>query len=103
MAKAPFLPVAVIRHGAATGFLSAPTGHHGTTPNPRQDNMAGSRPAKDDALIEIGAKAIYEFRAHPRRATWDAVSAEKKAMLRERMRSLLATLDENGVNVKRVK
>lgn len=65
--------------------------------------MAASKHDRDEALIEIGAKAIYEFRAHPRRAAWPDVSPAKKSLLRDHMRTLVAALDRKGLKISRVK
>lgn len=49
-----------------------------------------------DAL-EIGGKAIYEFRAHPRRAPWDKAAAETRAAYRARMQELVNALGSAGL------
>lgn len=51
-----------------------------------------------DAL-EIGGRAIYEFRAHPRRAPWDSAAAETRASYRARMQELVNALNSAGYSI----
>ena len=53
----------------------------------------------DKLVLEIGGKAIYEFRGHPRRAPWDKAAAETRASYRARMQELLNALAVNGYTV----
>jgi hypothetical protein len=50
----------------------------------------------DKSVLEIGGKAIYEFRGHPKRAPWDKAAAETRASYRARMQELLNALSVNG-------
>lgn len=45
---------------------------------------------------EIGAKAIYEFRSHPRKAPWDLAAAETRAAYNARMQELINALSMQG-------
>jgi hypothetical protein len=47
--------------------------------------------------LEIGGSAIYEFRAHPRRAPWDKAAAETRAAYRARMQELVNALGSAGL------
>ena len=55
----------------------------------------------DKSVLEIGGKAIYEFRGHPKRAPWDKAAAETRASYRARMQELLTALSVNGYIVAR--
>lgn len=50
----------------------------------------------DKDVLEIGGRAIYEFRAHPRRAPWEKAAAETRASYRARMQELVNTLARAG-------
>ena len=50
-----------------------------------------ARPGRPDP-IEVGARAIYEFRSHPRRTPWNRLSDKEQAIYLERMRLLVAAL-----------
>ncbi|MBX7201131.1 MAG: hypothetical protein K1X51_17315 [Rhodospirillaceae bacterium] len=52
-------------------------------------------------LLEIGGKAIYEFRSHPRKAPWDKAADETRAAYRARMQELLNVLATEGYKVRR--
>lgn len=52
------------------------------------------------SLREVGARAIYEFRAHPRKVPWPQVSPEKQAPYLERIDSLLAVIKRAGYAVR---
>jgi len=52
-------------------------------------------------LLEIGGKAIYEFRSHPRKAPWDKAADETRAAYRARMQELLNALATEGYKVRR--
>ena len=47
-------------------------------------------------VLEIGGRAIYEFRAHPKRAPWDKAAAETRASYRARMQELVNALSVAG-------
>lgn len=64
--------------------------------------MIASAPPTPD-LLETGGKAIYEFRAHPRRAPWDKAAAETRASYRARMQELLNALTREGFKIQRPK
>jgi hypothetical protein len=49
----------------------------------------------DKDVLEVGGRAIYEFRAHPRRAPWDHAAA-KPASYRARMQELVNALSSAG-------
>lgn len=55
----------------------------------------------DKTVLEIGGRAIYEFRGHPKRAPWDKAAAETRASYRARMQELLNALSSNGFIVAR--
>ncbi len=58
----------------------------------------------DKSVLEIGGKAIYEFRGHPKRAPWDKAAAETRASYRARMQELLNELSVSGyIVVKRAR
>lgn len=58
----------------------------------------------DKTVLEIGGRAIYEFRGHPKRAPWDKAAAETRASYRARMQELLNALSSGGyIVVKRAK
>lgn len=50
----------------------------------------------DKDVMEIGGRAIYEFRAHPRRAPWAKAAAETRASYRARMQELVNALSRDG-------
>jgi len=50
----------------------------------------------DKEVLEVGGRAIYEFRAHPRRAPWDKAAAETRASYRARMQELVNALSSSG-------
>lgn len=52
-------------------------------------------------IKEIGGRAIYEFRAHPRRQPWDKCAAETRASYRARMQELLNALGVEGYEIVR--
>jgi len=52
-------------------------------------------------VLEIGGRAIYEFRAHPRRAPWDKAAAETRASYRARMQELVNALSIAGYGIGR--
>lgn len=53
----------------------------------------------DKSVLEIGGKAIYEFRGHPKRAPWDKAAVETRASYRARMQELLNALAVQGYTV----
>ena len=53
----------------------------------------------DKDVLEIGGRAIYEFRAHPRRAPWDKAAAETRASYRARMQELVNALSLAGFSI----
>lgn len=53
----------------------------------------------DKTVLEIGGRAIYEFRGHPKRAPWDKAAAETRASYRARMQELVNALESNGYTV----
>lgn len=55
----------------------------------------------DKDVLEIGGRAIYEFRAHPRRAPWDSAAAETRASYRARMQELVNALGSAGFSIQR--
>lgn len=55
----------------------------------------------DKSVLEIGGRAIYEFRGHPRRAPWDKAAAETRASYRARMQELLNELSTSGYTVRK--
>jgi Tfp pilus assembly protein FimV len=52
-------------------------------------------------ILEIGGRAIYEFRAHPKRAPWDKAAAETRASYRARMQELVNALSAAGYAIAR--
>jgi len=50
-------------------------------------------------VLEIGGRAIYEFRSHPRKAPWDKAAAETRSAYRARMRELMNALGREGLTV----
>jgi len=52
-------------------------------------------------VLEIGGRAIYEFRAHPKRAPWDKAAAETRASYRARMQELVNALSIAGYAIGR--
>jgi len=52
-------------------------------------------------VLEIGGRAIYEFRAHPKRAPWDKAAAETRASYRARMQELVNALSVAGYAIGR--
>lgn len=57
----------------------------------------------DKDVLEIGGRAIYEFRAHPKRAPWDKAAAETRASYRARMQELINALTFAGFSIVRRK
>lgn len=55
----------------------------------------------DKDVLEVGGRAIYEFRAHPRRAPWDKAAAETRASYRARMQELVNALSGAGYAIQR--
>lgn len=55
----------------------------------------------DKDVLEIGGRAIYEFRAHPKRAPWDRAAAETRASYRARMQELVNALSIAGYAIDR--
>lgn len=55
----------------------------------------------DKDVLEIGGRAIYEFRAHPKRAPWDRAAAETRASYRARMQELVNALSVAGYAIDR--
>lgn len=55
----------------------------------------------DKDILEIGGRAIYEFRAHPKRAPWDKAAAETRASYRARMQELVNALSAAGYAIAR--
>ncbi len=55
----------------------------------------------DKDVLEVGGRAIYEFRAHPRRAPWDKAAAETRASYRARMQELVNALSGAGFSIQR--
>lgn len=55
----------------------------------------------DKDVLEVGGRAIYEFRAHPRRAPWDKAAAETRASYRARMQELVNALSLAGFSIQR--
>ncbi|MBL8706685.1 MAG: hypothetical protein JNM30_17670 [Rhodospirillales bacterium] len=55
----------------------------------------------DKDVLEVGGRAIYEFRAHPRRAPWDSAAAETRASYRARMQELVNALSSAGFSIQR--
>jgi hypothetical protein len=55
----------------------------------------------DKEVLEVGGRAIYEFRAHPRRAPWDNAAAETRASYRARMQELVNALSSAGFSIQR--
>ena len=55
----------------------------------------------DNDVLEVGGRAIYEFRAHPRRAPWDSAAAETRASYRARMQELVNALGSAGFSIQR--
>jgi len=55
----------------------------------------------DKDVLEVGGRAIYEFRAHPRRAPWDNAAAETRASYRARMQELVNALSSAGFAIQR--
>jgi hypothetical protein len=53
----------------------------------------------DKPVLEIGGRAIYEFRGHPKRAPWDKAAVETRASYRARMQELLNELSSHGYAV----
>jgi hypothetical protein len=53
----------------------------------------------DKTVLEIGGRAIYEFRGHPKRAPWDKAAAETRASYRARMQELVNALESHGYTV----
>lgn len=53
----------------------------------------------DKPVLEIGGRAIYEFRGHPKRTPWDKTAAETRASYRARMQELINELESNGYTV----
>ena len=53
----------------------------------------------DKSVLEIGGRAIYEFRGHPKRTPWDKTAAETRASYRARMQELINELESNGYTV----
>lgn len=51
--------------------------------------------------IEVGARAIYEFRAHPKKRPWETISEEERAPYRDRMKRLSAAIGEAGFQIRR--
>ena len=54
-------------------------------------------------VLEIGGRAIYEFRAHPKRTPWDKAAAETRASYRARMQELINALGSAGYAISRRK
>ena len=61
--------------------------------------MARRRTSYKPDLLEIGGRAIYEFRAHPRRPPWAAAMPDRQGECRERMRQVLDVLAGAGYAV----
>jgi len=55
----------------------------------------------DKDVLEIGGRAIYEFRAHPRRAPWEKSAMETRSSYRARMQELINALNRAGFFVVR--
>lgn len=51
--------------------------------------------------IEVGARAIYEFRAHPKKRPWDIISEEERALYRDRMKRLNDAINGAGYQIRR--
>lgn len=61
---------------------------------------AASKPPKDAvleaAILEIGARSIFEFRASPKRKSWETLPSADKEPYYQRMRTLLTLLERGG-------
>jgi len=53
------------------------------------------------ALIEIGARTIYEFRLHPQGKPWAEAPAVRQADCRANMARLVAKLDAAGYEIQK--
>ena len=53
----------------------------------------------DKDVYEIGGKAIYEFRGHPKRTPWEKTVAETRASYRARMQELINELASAGYTI----
>lgn len=91
--------------------LPAETGRRGLSSQPETAG-AESRPplpssrSKEEVggtltAIEVGARAIYEFRSHPKKRPWDAISEEERASYRERMKQLHSAINDAGFQIRR--
>lgn len=62
------------------------------------DHSAGQQMRKLAAaeIVEIGARTIYEFRAHPKRKIWQTLAPAAKEPYYEQMRVLVAKLAHDG-------
>lgn len=56
-----------------------------------RDRPRVAQPIRADP-IEVGARAIYEMRPHPRKKRWDELEEADRAVYRERMRTIVAEL-----------
>lgn len=50
-------------------------------------------------VLEVGGKAIYEFRSHPKKAPWEKAADETRAAYRTRMQELVNALGSAGFKV----
>ena len=68
------------------------------SPAPASSASAQKQPAKLDIneIIELGARSIFEFRAHPRRGLWQDLEPAKKEQYYQNMRQILAQLGQQG-------
>lgn len=94
-------------------FRALPTGTRSAAPTSRRESaVAAPKPEQPPALstsadaatqtaIEVGARAIYEFRSHPKKRSWDAISEEERAPYRDRMKRLSAEIGEAGFQIRR--
>lgn len=57
--------------------------------------------AAESGILEIGGKAIYELRPHPRKALWADAAAETRAAYRAQMQEVLNELKRHGFKVRR--
>lgn len=54
-----------------------------------------------EAVKETGGRAIYEFRAHPRKQPWEKAADETRASYRARMQELANALAAAGFVIRR--
>jgi hypothetical protein len=63
--------------------------------------MAPRNTSHRGRVLEIGARTIYEFKAHPKRKPWDLLSGDEKREAIERMRRLVKGLSASGYAIVR--